>query len=382
MASLRINSIALLRYAGLFTWACVGLPLIVDADPQVGRAHYWAWLAAYLAFGLAYWLVSHQINRRTPALLRLLLLAVMALTPAAISHFSQTGLSGVLLLVSAGVLPWLLPVLPGIAWLVAQSLLLVPVFAIREDYTVLLAFLQVALFFGYSSFTFVTSLVAKRQSEARDELRRLNSELRATRALLAESSRANERIRISRELHDLMGHHLTALSLNLEVARHQTQGNAQAHVRQAQSLARLLLADVREVVSALRKDVAVDLGQALAHLVEGFPGVNVRLAMEDGFTVEDTERAQMLLRVAQEAITNAVRHGRAANIWIEFAHRDDGSLLLQARDDGIGCATPQAGNGLTGMAERLARFGGTLAFTSAPGEGFRLRAILPTEEHA
>ena len=67
MASLRINSIALLRYAGLFTWACVGLPLIVDADPQVGRAHYWAWLAAYLAFGLAYWLVSHQINRRTPA---------------------------------------------------------------------------------------------------------------------------------------------------------------------------------------------------------------------------------------------------------------------------------------------------------------------------
>ncbi len=381
MASLRINSIALLRYAGLFTWACVGLPLIVDADQQIGRGHYWAWLAAYLAFGLAYWLVSRQINRRTPAILRLVLLTVMALTPAAISHFSQTGLSGVLLLVSAGVLPWLLPVLAGIAWLVTQSLLLVPVFAIREDYTVLLAFLQVALFFGYSSFTFVTSLVAKRQSEARDELRRLNSELRATRMLLAESSRANERLRISRELHDLMGHHLTALSLNLEVARHQTTGNAQAHVRQAQSLARLLLADVREVVSTLRQEVAVDLGQALARLVEGFPGVKVRLTLPEDVTVHDTERAQVLLRVAQEAITNAVRHGKAANIWIEFARQADGSLLVQARDDGAGCATPQAGNGLTGMAERLARFGGTLDFTSAPGEGFRLRAILPTEEH-
>ncbi|MCK9488166.1 MAG: sensor histidine kinase [Xanthomonadales bacterium] len=380
MANPRINSIALLRYAGLFTWACVGLPLVVDADQQIGRGHYWAWLAAYLAFGLAYWLVSHEINRRKPKFLRLLLLTVMALTPAAISHFSQTGLSGVLLLVSAGVLPWLLPVLPGVAWLVAQSLLLVPIFAIREDYTVLLAFLQVALFFGYSSFTFVTSLVAKRQSEARDELRRLNSELRATRVLLAESSRANERVRISRELHDLMGHHLTALSLNLEVARHQTQGDAQAHVRQAQSLARLLLADVRQVVSTLRQDVAVDLGQALARLVEGFPGVKVQLALPDDVVVEDTERAQVLLRVAQEAITNAVRHGKAANIWIQFARQADGGIVVQAFDDGIGCAQAKAGNGLTGMAERLARFGGTLSFTSARGEGFRLRAVLPTEE--
>ncbi len=377
--NLRINSIAMLRYAGLFTWACVGLPLFLDADHTLPAFDYWAWWAAYLAFGLAYWLVSHQINRRTPSALRLVLLAIMSIMPAAISHYSQTGLSGVLLLVSAGMLPWLLSPGVGLIWLIAQNLLLVPIFALREEYTLLLAFLQVGLFFGYSSFTFVTSLVARRQAEARDELRRLNSELRATRALLAESSRANERIRISRELHDLLGHHLTALSLNLEVASHQTEGDAQARVRQAQSLTRLLLSDVREVVSTLRKDIAIDLSEALARLVEGVPGLQTHLSLPPDVVIEDTERAQVLLRTAQEVMTNAVRHGKARNLWLNFRRLDSGAIELNARDDGGGSERPVAGNGLTGMAERIRRFGGSLDFDSAPGQGFRLRVILPME---
>lgn len=375
---MRISSIALLRYAGLFTWACVGLPLFFAGSYGPEQFDYLAWWAAYLAFGGAYWLVSRQLARPAPGLLPLLLLAVMSVTPAAISHYSESGLGGALLLVSAGVLPWLLPPSLGLAWLIAQNLVLVPVFAVREDFTVLEAFLQVGLFFGYSSFTFVTSLVAKRQAEARGELHRLNAELRATRALLAESSRANERVRISRELHDLMGHHLTALSLNLEVAAHRTEGDARAHVRQAQSLARLLLSDVREVVSELRKDVAIDLSEALKRLVEGVPGVHVHLNVPAGFAVDDAERAQVLLRVAQEILTNSVRHGKAHNLWLSFARREDGTIEVRAEDDGVGCEMPQAGHGLTGMSERLGRYGGELTFDSALGRGFRLHAVLPT----
>lgn len=378
MSSLRLTATDLLRYAGLFTWGCVGLPLFFPGEPGRGSSDYHAWLAAYLAFGAAYWLVSRQLNRPTPDLLRLLLLAVMSVTPAVISHYSGTGLGGILLLVSAGVLPWLLPPTFGLAWLIAQNLILVPVFAVHEEFTVIQAFLQVGLYFGYSSFTFVTSLVAKRQAEAHDELRRLNAELRATRALLAESSRANERVRISRELHDLLGHHLTALSLNLEVASHRTEGDAKAHVRQAQSLTRLLLSDVRDVVSELRKDVSIDLSEALARLVEGVPRVNVHVRLPDDVRVDGAEHAQILLRVAQEALTNAVRHGKADNLWLSFARRGDGAIEVRAEDDGTGCEVALAGNGLTGMAERLRRFGGELMIDSAPGRGFRLRAILPT----
>ena len=123
-----------------------------------------------------------------------------------------------------GILAWLLPLRVGIAWLVLQHLALVPVFAGRPEFSILEALLQAAFYVGYATIVFVAGFVAMRQAEAREEQRRLNSELRATRALLAESTRLTERMRISRELHDLLGHHLTALSLNLEVATHLSEG--------------------------------------------------------------------------------------------------------------------------------------------------------------
>lgn len=378
MAYPRLSTAALLRYAGLFTWAWVGLPLFFDSGVERSSSAYLAWWSAYLAFGIAYWMMSRDLTRAAPGLVRMVLLAIMSVTPAMISHYSESGLGGALLLVCAGVLPWLLTPLLGLLWLIAQNLVLVPVFAVRDDFTLLHAMLQVGLFFGYTSFVFVTSLVAKRQAEAHGELRRLNAELRATRVLLAESSRANERVRISRELHDLIGHHLTALSLNLEVASHRTEGEARAHVRQAQSLARLLLSDVREVVSELRKDVVIDLREALERLVEGVPGVHVHLDLPDGFAVGDPELAQLLLRSAQEALTNSVRHGRAGNLWLSFQQTPEGDIDLHARDDGLGCDQAQAGNGLIGMAERLARHGGRLRFDSAPGQGFQLHVHLPS----
>jgi signal transduction histidine kinase len=127
-----------------------------------------------------------------------------------------------------------------------------------------LAVLQAIIYTAYSLVGFVISTVASQQADERDVQRRLNSELRATRALLAESTRIAERMRIARELHDLIGHHLTALSLNLEVASHLSNEAASEHVRKAQSTARLLLADVREAVSELRQDDAIDLTSGAA----------------------------------------------------------------------------------------------------------------------
>jgi hypothetical protein len=154
-------------------------------------------------------------------------------------------------------------VLAGIAWVLLQSFSLTPIFMERLEFGLFDAFVMCSLYLGFSAFTYVTSLVAKQQADSRDELRRLNSELRATRTLLTESSRIAERVRISRDLHDLVGHHLTALSLNLEVASHLVSGTAQDHVRQAQSVAKLLLSDVREVVSQLRENDNIDLTEAL-----------------------------------------------------------------------------------------------------------------------
>src|SRR3546814_15210299 len=102
----------------------------------------------------------------------------------------------------------------------------VPVYMRALGFSWFEALMQAVLYVGFAGFVFVTSMVARQQAQARDEQRRLNAELRATRALLAESARVNERTRISRELHDLLGHHLTALSLNLEVDRKSTRLNS------------------------------------------------------------------------------------------------------------------------------------------------------------
>ncbi len=123
----------------------------------------------------------------------------------------------------------------------------------------------------------MSSVVVLRQNAARDELRRVNSELRATQSLLAENTRIAERVRIARELHDLVGHHLTALTLNLEVVTHLVDGKVLEHVQQAHSLARLLLADVREVVSDMRQDDMVNLADALHTLTEGVPKPRIHL---------------------------------------------------------------------------------------------------------
>lgn len=381
MLSSPFNHISLLRFTGLFTYACTGMPLLSAtwraADILTGSPEYVGWCVAYAIFGLAYWFATNDLGRRRPGLQRIPLLIVMNIAAFAIAWFSHSGISGILTMLIAGVVPWTLPLQPGVAWVVLQSYSLVPIFVTWGEFSLFDAFVQCSLYMGFSAFTYVTSLVAKQQADSRDELRRLNSELRATRTLLTESSRIAERMRISRDLHDLIGHHLTALSLNLEVASHLVGGTAQEHVRQAQSVAKLLLSDVREVVSQLRENDNIDLTEALRTLVEGVPGLAIHLELPPRFSVDDPLRAQVLLRCAQEIITNTVRHAGARHLWLRVYREVPDLVVVEARDDGVGAETVNVGNGLRGMRERLQQCGGQLQVETRPGEGFRLRATVP-----
>ncbi|UNK41483.1 sensor histidine kinase [Luteimonas sp. S4-F44] len=385
-----LNHNRLLRVAGLFTWAVIGLPLLMlslaPADQLVeGGARLWldswaSWLA-WAVFGTSYAWLTRSLGERRIGVLDRLLVLVLAGSAIAISYYSQSGLGSILLMVVACVLPWLLPLWVGVALLVACEFVIVPVYVRGFDFTWAEAVLQAALYVGFTGFAFVTGLVARQQAQAREEQRRLNAELRATRALLAESVRVNERTRISRELHDLLGHHLTALSLNLEIASHLASGQAQEHVGQAQTLAKLLLSDVREAVSQLRDDDAIDMRATLLPLAENVPSLRIDMQMPKQFLVDDPERAHVLLRCTQEIITNAVRHSGASLLRLRYV-QDAGAIRLDARDDGRGADIARAGNGLTGMRERLAAYGGTLQVETAPGNGFVLRLELPLADDA
>lgn len=381
-----LNHTRLLRYAGLFTWVVAGAPLLYSwlmpvlegaSGEQLGlRPMPWQGWTAYLAFGVSYAWLTRGLGVRKRTLADFALLVILTVSAIGVSYFSDSGLGSVLLMVAACVLPWLLPLSVGVPWLILSQLAVVPVFMRALGFPLLESLMQSVLYAGFSGFVFVTSLVARQQAQAREEQRRLNAELRATRALLAESARVNERTRISRELHDLLGHHLTALSLNLEVAGHLSEGRVQGHVKQAHTLARLLLTDVREAVSHLREGGAIDLAAALRPLAEHVPGLTIHMEIQEPLTLDDPESAHVLLRCTQEIITNAVRHAEASNLWIE-ASREDGRISIQAHDDGHGADPVVPGNGLRGMRERLQQHGGQLQVESRPGAGFSLQIALP-----
>ena len=113
-------------------------------------------------------------------------------------------------------------------------------------------------------------------------------------------------------------------------------------------------------------------------LVSGVPEPAIHLDLPADLSMTDPRRAQVLLRCAQEMITNSVRHARAKNLWISLVQDVDG-VSLTARDDGRGVGKVDAGNGLEGMRERLRQLGGELKIESSPGAGFALRAWVPME---
>jgi signal transduction histidine kinase len=228
---------------------------------------------------------------------------------------------------------------------------------------------------GFQLFALGAAWLARREADARAELARVNAALTATQSLLAGSSRAAERLRISRELHDALGHHLTALSLQLEVARNTAPDNPA--VRTAQDIARTMLGEVRAGVSALRSDQPIDLRTALTALAAGVPGLSVHLSVTDELCAAvDAPTALALFRCAQEALTNAARHARAKNLWIDITVVD-GRARLSVRDDGRGAQSLTHGNGLRGLVERLREVGGIVDVESAPGQGVRLTASVP-----
>jgi signal transduction histidine kinase len=228
---------------------------------------------------------------------------------------------------------------------------------------------------GFQSFAAVAVYVARRETEARHALAGANAELRSTRELLAEASRVHERTRIARELHDVLGHDLTALGLQLEIATHVTGDKVPEHLDKARGVASRLLRNVRDVVGAMRASQGTDLGQALRTLVDDVPGLTVHLAAPEALLIDDPARAHCVLRCVQEIVTNTLRHARAANLWITV-EQHGGAITIDARDDGRGSPVLAAGHGLASMRARIEELGGLLRIATAPS--FNVIAQLPS----
>src|SRR5687768_4841063 len=235
-----------LVWAGVLTWVIVALPHLREITTP--------WAICYVAFLVLFVLAT---RKECTGPFELALIALQTVLALICSYLQFEGMQPVLLVIVAGQLGHLRAP-AAMSWIVAQS---VGLFLVSDGskHATWGAF----GYFAFQLFGFMTARIAHDEREAKQALAEANAELQVATGLLDMSSRAEERLRIARDLHDLIGHHLTALSLNLEVASHLAEGQAKAHIEKSQALTKLLLSDVRDVVSRLREDEAIDLGAAL-----------------------------------------------------------------------------------------------------------------------
>ena len=223
-----------------------------------------------------------------------------------------------------------------------------------------------------------TAQALRREAETGRALAQTNRELRSAQAIIANTVRDAERLRISRELHDAWGHELTALGLQLEIASHVTEpGRANDHVMQAKGLARGLLTKVRDVVGALREAERCELKDALEALAQSVPTPAIHVNISPDVRVSP-DQAHALMRCAQEAVTNAVRHAQASNLWLQVSSEGEGVRLVARNDGDARPAAAAPGSGLLGMRERVESLGGKLAVRAGGDFGFTVDAWLPS----
>jgi len=228
------------------------------------------------------------------------------------------------------------------------------------------ALINVALYGTFHLFAMLSAWNASEAERARDRLAAVNRELVATQHLLSEAARQGERVRIGRDLHDVLGHHLAVLSIRLQTAERKTSGESNAIVAECRAIARLLLSDVRGAVDTLRNDHGVDVVTAIKILAEGAPGLEVHVDIDSNLRIDDVDIAESIVRCVQEALTNTLRHAGARNCWIRLSIVDD-SVRLDVHDDGHADKHQKEGNGLRGMRERLAAVDGNLEIGSIDG---------------
>lgn len=229
---------------------------------------------------------------------------------------------------------------------------------------------------GFQLFAMVIIQYAVRSENNSLALREVNAHLLATRSLLAESARDQERLRIARELHDVAGHKLTALKLQLRHLERRADLAGNEAVRVSAQLADELLADMRAVVQQMREHDGMNLRAAIEQLIAPFPKPKVIIDIAEDARVDSVAKADAIVRAVQEALTNAARHGDAQHLWIRLRREND-RVEITIRDDGTGARGSKLGNGLTGMCERFRDVGGEVALDTDRAQGYSIHAWVP-----
>lgn len=371
----RNNVIAWDVLAGLLTWFLVFVLSLWLLQSNAELWLLWPWVVPlFLINGLCFYLTTRSDERHgTMPPFELSCFVLQLLSALALNWLLPLDYLAILSIIWVSVLPYLVSMRTSVIITVALMALWYGVDSVLEQRSLWITGL---LFCSFHFFAIMMTNQARSEQKAKQELQHAHQQLLATQDLLMVASQQQERTRIARDLHDVLGHHLTALTINLQVAGHLTQGEAKVKVDQCHQIAKLLLSDVREAVSALREHQQFSIYQALEKLLTAVPGVRVHWDCPQGVELADVKVAQQLLLIVQEALTNTLRHSQASEFYLSVT-AVAGYLQLTIDDNGKVAPDWKPGNGLTGMKERVASCAGTLIWQIKDNH-FNLRVTLPS----
>ena len=341
---------------------------------------------AYALLGtVGLWLVE---RRGTRGQLHLVLASMFAAGAGAMAVSHGEAVLLLLPLVTYGVL-YLSPA--GVASLVTACSAVMVTIWISEAHPISQLVRELAVWTAAWAFAIVISRMLLVQHKARAQMEALagrlgdaNERLRVQAAEIGELAKAQERNRIARDIHDVLGHYLTVVHVQLEAAKtlfKRDPETARAAVIKAQALTREGLSEVRRSVALLRDSRSTE--RPLLAAIEKLASECKADGIDAAVRLRGTPRPLpepveiTLYRAAQEALTNVRRHARASRLDIELAFASGSGIRLRVEDDGVGSDLLNQGFGLVGLRERAASVGGTMSIRSALGDGFTLEIELP-----
>lgn len=356
-----------LVWLGLLAWAAAGSPRVMGMlQARAFGLRDAIWAALFTAFGACLVGTLRSKGRRALTFAVAQSVLAMALPLAGMARFE-----GALPAIVAAELALVAPPKVAWLWLAGQGAVLFATIATLRN--VADATRATAEYLAFGAFAMVLFGLRRKEREQRLDLSRINAELLATRAELADVVRRGEQTRIRRELHDGLGHALTVLSLQLDALAEGPSPSRAAAARAALDAVRT------EARAAFSVEVgALDLESRIAALSAGIPAVSVRVTSPTPTDLKP-EAAWVVLRCIQEALTNAWKHGKSREVNIHF-HRTGGAVVTRIDSDGVPPAGPlRLGNGLRGMLDRACAIGGRVTFET--DRGFAVVLSVP-HEHA